>query len=243
MSCETPRVMTPRAENRIKLKTVYTDMRYRIMSRAFYGWLKHYKQAQTLRKHLFRLILHQETDVDEASSLNDAHLVEYIKENRPLDQKLWHSLLGDRIFNRNLFYKLVYLNGVENNELRRQVWPYLLNVFSFDMRSDEVKATTKELNVAYSQVIAEWQPIEAHVRERERDEKALSEGSITSLRSSPVDVDSGVSSDFTNTTSSSSLSSLATVSGFKTDRKKSLSTTTPIRSNLSVGRKCEKGKF
>lgn len=239
--CETPRKANnaaPRAENRLKLKTVCDDMRLRIMSRAFYGWYKHYKQAKTLKKHLLKLIVQpemiQNQKTESSQSSNDLLLLEYIREHKPLDLSLWSTLRSDRQFSRSVFYQLVYEVGIEDNELRKQVWPYLLDVFGLYMTNEEVESRKIEIKSTYERLVAEWQPIETYVREREA--KILAESSITPIKlalEDEDDNDSGCHSDLTNATSSSSMSSLSTNTSGKFDRKKSMSVETPIRSNLS----------
>lgn len=248
-----------RIESRLKLKSVCNDMRYRIVSRAFYGWYQHYKQVKTLNKHLLKLIQLQEPtenlkdhdqddEAKEVANSNDLLLNQYINENRKLDATLWDTLLETRKFNRNLFYKLVYRNGIENNELRKRVWPYLLGHYSLDMSQDELEAKDKETQHYYLRMMSEWQAIESYLKRK--NEKNLSESSITPIKnSSNIEDDSGLGSEYTtntNTASSSSISSLATamqvnpIQETQFKRKQSFSTTkakqmqTPIRSSLAT---------
>lgn len=259
LSCNTPRKSTASTvEARLKLKTVCADMRLRIMSRAFYGWYKHYKQARTLKTHLIKLIRQPDDDDDddnETDESNDKLIREYIRTNRPLDRSLWTSLRSDRHFSRALFYKLIYEFGLEDNELRQTVWPYLLDVFGLDSTDEEVETRANEMRSSYERLVAEWQPIEAYVREREA--KSLAE--ITPIKVTTCDDDdSGCQSDLTESSSSmSSLSAAAEGGGkFVVDRRRksvTSSAVTPILSSLlstttmattTTNRKCDnKGKI
>lgn len=210
-------------------------MRQRIMSRAFYGWYKHYKQSKTLKKHLIDLVLPPSPDTESSSNDIDSLLTEYARDGRELDESLWRRIAeSGGAFNRSLFYKLVYQEGVESNELRRQVWPYLLGVFGFEMSREDVDARLKEARDSFARVMSEWQPVEAHVKE-----KNLNESSITPIKSLSVSCgqeDSGVGSGFTDSASSRD-SNLER----KSSRAKQMQT--PIRSSLASNRKSDKGKF
>jgi hypothetical protein len=237
---------TPRAENRVKLRTLCADMRYRIMSRAFYGWYKHCKQTKTLKNHLFKLILPQDmTHIeDESSNDNDSLLSEYMRDSRPLDETVWTRLIctepSDRSFNRNLFYKLIYLYGIEGNELRKKVWPYLLGVFTFEMSQAEIDAKVRDINENYSRLMAEWQSVEVHVKQREEEKNITPIKDLSSIISRN---DSGIGSEFSN---SDSTASSTTSEESKFDRKKNGPTSkakqmqTPIRSSLASR---DKGKI
>lgn len=204
ISSSTPGHST-KANERIVLKNVCNDMKYKIMSRAFYGWLNYHKRTKAVNKHLIKLInfnyqIKQPKEANKQLRLEDKNLTDYIQNGKMLDRSLWDILRKSKDFDANLFYELIYSNGIESNELRRKVWPFIMGLFDFKMEDSDIELKNKEFSENYHKIIAEWKPYQELVRIR--DEKRLN----TSSNNSNTPNDSGICSDLTTTSISGSSS-------------------------------------
>jgi hypothetical protein len=208
------------SEKSKKLKGICTDIKLRIVSRAFYGWLSYYRQVKTLKKHLLKLI-NVEEQAQQQAELNcstsnelDTLLDEYLGEEKKLDEQLWSKLMDDNnemdSFDQTRLYKLIYLNGIESNQLRKKVWPFLLEHYTFDMKKEEINARAARANQNYFKLVSEWELIEIYCKSQEEKSILMNEtgeSSPKSLSTTRAGEDSGLGS------SASTLSSTDTSVG------------------------------
>ncbi|RNA19558.1 small G signaling modulator 1 isoform X2 [Brachionus plicatilis] len=186
------------AENRnekIEIKNICDDIEFKILTRAFYGWLNYHRETKVVNKHLVRLLNLEPNEWEQnlSPSQVDVLMQKYLDNKQKIDENLWSQIIQSKSFNENLFYKIVYLHGIQNNDLRKLIWPYLLGICTFDMSLDEIEAKNKNAVKNYQNLIAEWKPYEEH--SRLFGEKKLN--SSQSSQCTPSD-DSGFCSDVTS---------------------------------------------
>ena len=103
----------------------------------------------------------------------------YLLNRKKLDETLWSNLMEENKLQKNktLFYKIIYYNGIENNKLRREVWPYLMEHYSISMNEKERNLKDEKTRENYFKLIDEWKPFEEfiHVREQKKMDKNLME--------------------------------------------------------------------
>ncbi|KAK0156082.1 Small G protein signaling modulator 1 [Merluccius polli] len=186
---------------RAPLKLLCDTMKYQIISRAFYGWLAYCRHLSTVRTHLSALVNHSIVDRD---APNDAR--------SGLSVEVWSSFLQDcSNYQEQDIYRLVYFGGVAPT-LRKEVWPFLLGHYHFNMTEKcrmEVSFTLplvdENMQTAYRDTMKEWQGCEdiVHRREREKHEEALARcSSGASVGKGPLKRDSTISTDYSQTSSS-----------------------------------------
>ena len=151
---------------KIEIKSICNDIEYKILSRAFYGWLNYHKETKVINKHLVKLLNMEATHPKEnfEPSPVDIQMQKYLDNKLKIDDCLWSKIVQSRNFNINLFYKIVYLHGIQNNDLRKLIWPYLVGIYNFDMNLNDIEAKNKSANRNYQSLISEWKPYEEHAR-------------------------------------------------------------------------------
>ncbi|XP_022054260.2 small G protein signaling modulator 1 isoform X2 [Acanthochromis polyacanthus] len=154
---------TPKGCNheRTPLKLLCDNMKYQIISRAFYGWLAYCRHLSTVRTHLSALVNH-------AIVAPDAPCDAY----EGLSTDVWQKFLQDATaYKEQELLRLVYFGGVDPS-LRKEVWPFLLGHYQFGMSEAERKEVDEQVRVGYQQTMREWLGCEEIVRQREKEQHA-----------------------------------------------------------------------
>ncbi|KAG7499257.1 hypothetical protein JOB18_033386 [Solea senegalensis] len=181
-------------QERAPLKLLCDTMKYQIISRAFYGWLAYCRHLSTVRTHLSALVNTTIVDPDVPCDARGGLSVEiwgkFLKENSAFEEKEIH--------------RLVYFGGVAPS-LRKEVWPFLLGHYQFNMTEKSRLEIDEQMRIMYEQTMREWQGCEAIVRQREREKhaEALARcSSGASVERGPVQRDSTISTDSSLSSSS-----------------------------------------
>ncbi|KAM4808059.1 small G protein signaling modulator 1 [Rhinophrynus dorsalis] len=146
---------------RAPLKMLCDNMKYQIVSRAFYGWLAYCRHLSTVRTHLSALVNHKIVypDVPADASLG-------------LTVAIWQKYLEDsKNYEEQELLRLIYYGGIQH-EIRRDVWPFLLGHYQFGMTESERREVDEQIRACYEQTMAEWLGCEAIVRQREKESHA-----------------------------------------------------------------------
>ncbi|XP_072288558.1 small G protein signaling modulator 1 isoform X3 [Eucyclogobius newberryi] len=147
---------------RAPLKLLCDNMKYQIISRAFYGWLAYCRHLSTVRTHLSALVNHAIVD---PGFPHDAC--------KGLTTEVWQAFLQNSTsFEEKELQRLVYFGGVEPS-LRKEVWPFLLGHYQFGMTGDERKEVDERMRLCYQQTMYEWQSCEEIIRQREKEQHAV----------------------------------------------------------------------
>uniref|UniRef100_A0A671XCB5 Small G protein signaling modulator 1 n=1 Tax=Sparus aurata TaxID=8175 RepID=A0A671XCB5_SPAAU len=148
--------------NRAPLKMLCDNMKYQIISRAFYGWLAYCRHLSTVRTHLSALVNHTIVAPDVP---RDA--------DKGLTADVWQTFLQDRTaYEEKELLRLVYFGGVDAS-LRKEVWPFLLGHYQFGMSDAERNKVDEQVRVCYQQTMCEWLRCEEIVRQREKEQHAV----------------------------------------------------------------------
>ncbi|XP_078082234.1 small G protein signaling modulator 1 [Mustelus asterias] len=146
---------------RAPLKMLCDNMKYQILSRAFYGWLAYCRHLSTVRTHLSALVNH--TIICPAAPSNAGC---------GLTREIWQTFLQDKMsYDEQELLRLIYYGGIEM-EIRREVWPFLLGHYQFEMTEVERNEVDSQMRTSYEQTMGEWMACEAVVRQRERESHA-----------------------------------------------------------------------
>uniref|UniRef100_A0A3B4GIH6 Small G protein signaling modulator 1 n=1 Tax=Pundamilia nyererei TaxID=303518 RepID=A0A3B4GIH6_9CICH len=124
-SCNTVTLWTP-------LKLLCDNMKYQIISRAFYGWLAYCRHLSTVRTHLSALVNHAIVAPDVPCAASGG-----------LTADVWQTFLKDcTAYKEQELLRLVYFGGVDPS-LRKEVWPFLLGHYQFGMSEAERKESSQ----------------------------------------------------------------------------------------------------
>ncbi|XP_061585112.1 small G protein signaling modulator 1 isoform X2 [Cololabis saira] len=182
---------------RTPLKLLCDNMKYQIISRAFYGWLAYCRHLSTVRTHLSAL-------VNPTIVASDGPCNAY----RGLTTDVWQTFLkNSTAYEEQELHRLVYFGGVDSS-LRKEVWPFLLGHYQFGMSETERKEVDEQVRVCYHKTLSEWQGCEEIVRQREKEQhaaalaKCSSGASIDSPGQRMVHHDSTVSNESQSSQSS-----------------------------------------
>ncbi|XP_073917296.1 small G protein signaling modulator 1 isoform X1 [Castor canadensis] len=146
---------------RAPLKLLCDNMKYQILSRAFYGWLAYCRHLSTVRTHLSALVNAMAVSPDVPCDAG-----------RGLTAGIWERYLQDSTsYEEQELLRLVYYGGVQP-EIRKAVWPFLLGHYHFGMTEAERKEVDEQTHACYTQTMSEWLGCEAIVRQRERESHA-----------------------------------------------------------------------
>ncbi|KAF7661979.1 hypothetical protein LDENG_00248660 [Lucifuga dentata] len=146
---------------RAHLKSLCDNMKYQIISRAFYGWLAYCRHLSTVRTHLSALVNHTIVGPDMP---RDAC--------RGLTTEVWQRFLQDcTAYDEHELLRLVYFGGVEPS-LRKDVWPFLLGHYQFEMSEAKRKEVDEQVRTSYEQTMREWLGCEEIIRQREKEQHA-----------------------------------------------------------------------
>ena len=168
-------VITASTKKKEAIKRLCDGIETKILSNFFYEWLNYHRKNKLIKRSLIHIMADDEKLKEEDGPLSgtDATIKEYLKKGKMLDEKLWQNLIASNIkteeinknqIKQNLVFKLVYVNGIENRELRRKVWPYLLNHYRFDMTVTELELKHKQSVDNYERLLREWEPFEQYKR-------------------------------------------------------------------------------
>uniref|UniRef100_A0A8D2LV76 Small G protein signaling modulator 1 n=1 Tax=Varanus komodoensis TaxID=61221 RepID=A0A8D2LV76_VARKO len=149
------------SHERSPLKLLCDNMKYQILSRAFYGWLAYCRHLSTVRTHLSALVNHDIVSPDVPCDASGG-----------LTAETWEKFLLDHTsYEEKELLRLVYFGGVQP-EIRKSVWPFLLGHYRFGMSEAERKEVDGQTRACYEQTMAEWLGCEAIVRQREKESHA-----------------------------------------------------------------------
>ncbi|KAM9743792.1 small G protein signaling modulator 1 isoform 2-T2 [Menidia menidia] len=146
---------------RTPLKLLCDNMKYQIISRAFYGWLAYCRHLSTVRTHLSALVNHAIVAPDVPCDAYGGLTVD-----------VWKTFLQDcTAYKEQELLRLVYFGGVEPS-LRKEVWPFLLGHYTFGMTEADRKEVDERIRLCYQQTMREWLSCEEIVRQREKEQHA-----------------------------------------------------------------------
>ncbi|RMC05843.1 hypothetical protein DUI87_17386 [Hirundo rustica rustica] len=149
------------SHERAPLKLLCDNMKYQILSRAFYGWLAYCRHLSTVRTHLSALVNHSIVSPDVPCSASAGLTVD-----------IWHRYLQDSSsYEDQELLRLIYYGGIQH-EIRKAVWPFLLGHYQFGMTEAERKEADEQTRACYEHTMAEWLGCEAIVRQREKESHA-----------------------------------------------------------------------
>uniref|UniRef100_A0A8C7PVG5 Small G protein signaling modulator 1a n=1 Tax=Oncorhynchus mykiss TaxID=8022 RepID=A0A8C7PVG5_ONCMY len=158
---------------RAPLKLLCDQMKYQIISRAFYGWLAYCRQLSTVRTHLSALVNHTIVAPDVPCDAFTG-----------LTAEVWQRFLQDcTAYNEQELLRLVYFGGVDPS-LRKEVWPFLLGHYQFGMSESDRKEVDEQVRACYEQTMSEWLGCEAIVRQREKEQHAAALAKCLSVSAS-----------------------------------------------------------
>ncbi|KAJ8939383.1 hypothetical protein NQ314_011128, partial [Rhamnusium bicolor] len=140
------------------IQAVCDSMKRQIISRAFYGWLAYCRHLSTVRTHLSGLVNNKIVSGDGASE--------------GITIEKWAELCIDGVVSDYAeVYRLTYFGGIVQ-ELRHEIWPYLLGHYKFGSTSDQRNELSEETKQAYENTMSEWLAVEAIVRQRDKENQA-----------------------------------------------------------------------
>ncbi|KAM6318152.1 small G protein signaling modulator 1 [Podargus strigoides] len=149
------------SHERAPLKLLCDNMKYQILSRAFYGWLAYCRHLSTVRTHLSALVNHSIVSPDVPCSASAGLTVD-----------VWQRYLQDSTsYEDQELLRLIYYGGIQH-EIRKAVWPFLLGHYQFGMTEAERKEADDQVRACYEHTMAEWLGCEAIVRQREKESHA-----------------------------------------------------------------------
>ncbi|XP_009887474.1 PREDICTED: small G protein signaling modulator 1 [Charadrius vociferus] len=149
------------SHERAPLKLLCDNMKYQILSRAFYGWLAYCRHLSTVRTHLSALVNHNIVSPDVPCSASSGLTVD-----------IWQRYLQDSTtYEDQELLRLIYYGGIQH-EIRKAVWPFLLGHYQFGMTEAERKEADDQMRSCYEHTMAEWLGCEAIVRQREKESHA-----------------------------------------------------------------------
>uniref|UniRef100_A0A2K5ESA6 Small G protein signaling modulator 1 n=1 Tax=Aotus nancymaae TaxID=37293 RepID=A0A2K5ESA6_AOTNA len=126
---------------RAPLKLLCDNMKYQILSRAFYGWLAYCRHLSTVRTHLSALVNHR-----------------IVSRNLPCDAGqgltagIWEQHLQDSTsYEEQELLRLIYYGGIQP-EIRKAVWPFLLGHYQFGMTETERKESSQSCSSGHQNI-------------------------------------------------------------------------------------------
>ncbi|XP_018116544.1 small G protein signaling modulator 1 isoform X3 [Xenopus laevis] len=177
---------------RTPLKMLCDNMKYQIVSRAFYGWLAYCRHLSTVRTHLSALVNHKIVYPDIP-----------VDTNFGLTVAIWQKYLEDsKNYEEQELLRLIYYGGIQH-EIRRDVWPFLLGHYQFGMTEEERREVDDQIRACYEQTMAEWLGCEAIVRQREKESHAAALLKCSSGASLDIQIQRMMHRDSTVSTESS----------------------------------------
>lgn len=175
----------PDSPPNVCIQAVCDSMKRQIISRAFYGWLAYCRHLSTVRTHL--------------SGLVNSKIITSDNANDGITLEKWSELCVNGIVcNYEEVYRLTYFGGVAQ-ELRKELWPYLLGHYKFGTTIEQRNELSEETRQAYENTMSEWLAVEAIVRQRDKEIQAdaiakLSSESV-SAEQAPAQIQKDLSND------------------------------------------------
>ncbi|XP_050504774.1 small G protein signaling modulator 1 isoform X2 [Diabrotica virgifera virgifera] len=140
------------------IQAVCDSMKRQIISRAFYGWLAYCRHLSTVRTHLSGLV---HTKIINGDGASEGITIEK-----------WAELCLDGVVSDYAeVYRLTYFGGIAQ-DLRHEIWPYLLGHYKFGSTSEQRKELSEETRQAYENTMSEWLAVEAIVKQRDKENQA-----------------------------------------------------------------------
>lgn len=174
------------------VQTLCDSMRKQILARAFYGWLVHCRKMKIIRAHLMKLLkshsgaedIEQQdheppeerktnlADLDLGSGLTKTSWEHIMKER----EKLEEFELCQRV------NALVYYGTIENDELRKEVWPYLLGHYDFKDGPEQREHKDELVSETYRKCSSAWNKVERVVKQRDQELLAANMAKVVNER-------------------------------------------------------------
>lgn len=128
-------------------------MKKQIISRAFYGWLAYCRHLSTVRTHLSGLVNGKIINGDGASggifSNNWIWQFESKFVQTGITLEKWEELCVEGVVSDyEEVYRLTYFGGIAE-DLRTEIWPYLLGHYKFGTTTEQRKELDEETKQAY----------------------------------------------------------------------------------------------
>uniref|UniRef100_A0A2I3HZF5 Small G protein signaling modulator 1 n=1 Tax=Nomascus leucogenys TaxID=61853 RepID=A0A2I3HZF5_NOMLE len=126
---------------RAPLKLLCDNMKYQILSRAFYGWLAYCRHLSTVRTHLSALVNHMIVSPDLPCDAGQG-----------LTAGIWEQYLQDSTsYEEQELLRLIYYGGIQP-EIRKAVWPFLLGHYQFGMTETERKESSQSCSSGHQNI-------------------------------------------------------------------------------------------
>ncbi|XP_025255271.1 small G protein signaling modulator 1 isoform X4 [Theropithecus gelada] len=126
---------------RAPLKLLCDNMKYQILSRAFYGWLAYCRHLSTVRTHLSALVNHMIVSPDLPCDAGQG-----------LTAGIWEQYLQDSTsYEERELLRLIYYGGIQP-EIRKAVWPFLLGHYQFGMTETERKESSQSCSSGHQNI-------------------------------------------------------------------------------------------
>uniref|UniRef100_A0A8C7CFX0 Small G protein signaling modulator 1 n=1 Tax=Oncorhynchus kisutch TaxID=8019 RepID=A0A8C7CFX0_ONCKI len=182
-------------QDRAPLKLLCDTMKYQIISRGgascgnvLYARLAYCRHLSTVRIHLSALV---------NPTIVDPNVPHDAQEGLTVD--VWSSFLQDRsAYDEHELLRLVYYGGVAPT-IRKEVWPFLLGHYHFDMTQKCRMEVDEQVRACYEQTMKEWLGCEVIVKQKEGEKHAEAIAKCNSVasvdRPGPVQRDSTISTD------------------------------------------------
>ncbi|XP_074643721.1 small G protein signaling modulator 2-like isoform X2 [Tubulanus polymorphus] len=158
-----------RWDEKTSIKQLCDTMKKQIISRAFYGWLAHCRHLKTVRTHLSGLVNSTIISIEDPLDASQGLTIE-----------VWQKMNKNGIVTSDQeVYRLVYYGGVAQ-EIRKEVWPYLLGYYKFGSTPDERESLDNDIRQQYEKTMSEWLAVEAIVRQRDKEIMAANLAKLSS---------------------------------------------------------------
>lgn len=176
--------VVPDSPPSICIQAVCDSMKKQIISRAFYGWLAYCRHLSTVRTHL--------------SGLVNAVVIKGDNAEKGITLEKWTELCIDGVVSDYPeVFRLVYFGGIAD-ELRKDIWPYLLGHYKFGSSADERLQQNEETKQSYENTMSEWLAVEAIVKQRDKETTANAIAKLSSESMSGENVPAKLQRDLSN---------------------------------------------
>lgn len=157
------------------IQTLCESMRRQILARAFYGWLAYCRRTKVIRQHLKHLINPDDCLVEPLEQAD-----QYQDLSGGLTYSKWSELMkeasADNVSDSEKqeelikkMHQLVYYGGIESDDLRRKVWPYLLGYYKLGETESDREAKDEQARLAYVSCGSDWSKVEKIVKQRDSE--------------------------------------------------------------------------
>jgi hypothetical protein len=117
------------------------------IQRCFVAWRLHVYRERSLLLKLRQLL---DRDVPPGLNPND-QLDDLESPPQMLDEATWHACTRDGMVTRPVLLLQAVLRGGCHPSLRAAVWPYLLNIYHYDITADEKETVAQEAIYMYAE--------------------------------------------------------------------------------------------